>query len=189
MSNTTKAKASTAKTAQADVTKDIENMMTTNRKTLQDAFKTGADAAEKAFLSGNEAFMTSYETALKEGKAQVEKATKTLGEVSMYDAEGAEPFVKASTAAAEKGEKIGSEILEFGKTHVAEYFVAARSVAEADDLTKAIELQTEYARASAEKYVSQAGKLNEMFVDATKALMEPFGAQYATGMDKFLNRA
>jgi phasin family protein len=187
MSNTsTKAKASAAK---ADVTKDFENLMTTNHKSLQDAFKTGADAAEQAFLSGNEAFKSTYANALKEGKAQLEKAAKTLGETSLFDAEGAEPFITAGTAAAMKSEKINAEMIDFGTARVTEYFSATRSVFAADDMQKAIELQSEFARTSVQTYVSEAGKLNAMLVDATKSLMEPFGTQYAASMDKFLNRA
>lgn len=192
MSNT-KAKTTTAKDtateAAAGVTKEFETMISANRKTLQDAFKSGAEAAEKAIMSGTEAFKTSYEKAVKDSKEQVEKATKTLGENTFFDTEGAEPFVKAGTEAAEKGEKINAELIEFGTTRVSEYFTATRSVLDADDFQKAVEVQTEYARNSIETYVSEAGKINAMVIDATKTLMEPFGSQYAANMDKFLNRA
>ncbi|MCG8494076.1 MAG: phasin family protein [Sneathiellales bacterium] len=191
MSNTTsKTKAaSNGKAAAADVTKDFEVLMTANRKTLQDAFKSSTDAAEKAFKTSSEAFKTTYEKALKDGKDQVEKAAKTFSEVSPYDNESAESFMTVGKAAVEKGEKISAEIVEFSTGRVNEYFSVARSLIDADDVQKAIELQSEYARTSVESYVSEFGKLNTMMIDATKSLMEPFGAQYAANMDKFLNRA
>jgi len=191
MSNTTtKAKSATnGKSAAADVTKDFEVLMTANRKTLQDAFMSGTDAAEKAFKSGSEAFKTSYEKAVKDSKAHVEKAAKTLNDVPFYDSEGTESLFKAGTTAVEKGEKISAEIVEFSTGRVNEYFSATRSLIEADDVQKAMEVQSEYARASVESYVSEFGKLNTMFIDATKSIMEPFGAQYAASMDKFLKRA
>ncbi|MFT6556602.1 MULTISPECIES: phasin family protein [Sneathiella] len=191
MSNTTtKAKtATTAKKEAADITKDFEVLMTANRKTLQDAFKSGTDAAESAFKSGSEAFKANYEKAVKDGKANVEKATKSLSEVPFYDAEGSESFMKVGATAVEKGEKISAEIVEFSTEQVSEYFSVTRSLIEAEDVQKAIELQSEYARSSVETYVSEFGKLNSMFVDAAKTVMEPFGAQYAANMDKFLNRA
>ncbi|WP_025899829.1 phasin family protein [Sneathiella glossodoripedis] len=171
------------------VKKDMESLFSANRKTLQEAFLSGTEVAENAYKSSSEAFKSTFEKAIKDGKTQVEKAAQSLTEVPMYDKEGAEPFLKAGTAVAEKGEKISVELLEFSAARMDAYFATARSVIEAEDVQKAIELQTEFARSSAEQFVSEASKLNAMFVEASKTLMEPFGAQYAASMDKFLNRA
>lgn len=169
--------------------KDFESLFSVNNKTLQDAFLSGTEVAENAYKSSREVFKSTMEKAVKDSKAQVEKASQSLTEAPMYDKEGAEPFFKASNAAAEKGEKISAELIEFGAARMDAYFSATRSVIEADDVQKAIELQTEFARSSAETFVSEVSKLNAMFVDASKTLMEPFGTQYAASMDKFLNRA
>ncbi|MEP3244784.1 MAG: phasin family protein [Sneathiella sp.] len=191
MSNTTtKTKsASNGKAAAAEVTKDFEVLLTANRKTLQDAFMSGADAAEKAFKTGSEAFKTTYEKAVSDGKEQVEKAVKTLSEANFYEQDGTDSLAKLGTTAVEKSEKIGAEIVEFSTDRVNDYFTVTRSLIEADDVQKAIEVQSEYARTSVESYVSEFGKLNTMFVEASKSIMEPFGAQYAANMDKFLKRA
>ncbi len=189
MSNTnTKAKSASEAKPAADVTKEFEVLMTANQKTLQDAFVSGAEAAEKAFKTGSEAFKTTYEKAIKDGKSHVEKATQTLSEASFYDKEGAEPFLKVGNAAVEKSEKFGAEVIEFSSNSVAEYFSVARSVIEADDVQKAIELQSDYARSSVETYIAEAGKLNTMIMDATKTIFEPLGAQYAANMGKMMNR-
>ncbi len=193
MSTTSKAKTTAKTTDGAEkieaVKKDFEAMFTVNKKTLQDAFLSGTEMAESAYKSSSEVFKTSMEKAIKDGKTQVEKATKSLSEAPIYDKDGAEPFLKASAAAVEKSEKIGSEMMEFGSARVDAYFAATRSVIEAEDFQKAVELQSEYARNSAETFISEASKLNAMFVEASKTLMEPFGAQYAASMDKFLTRA
>lgn len=168
--------------------KDFESLFSVNNKSLQDAFLSGTDVAENAFKSSSEAFKSTMEKAVKDSKSHVEKATQSLTEAPMYDKEGAEPFFKASTEAAEKGEKINAELIEFGTARMDAYFSATRSVLEAEDVQKAIELQSEFARSSAEIFITEAAKLNEMFVEASKTLMQPFGTQYATGMDKFLNR-
>ncbi len=173
----------------ADATKEFETLLTTNQKTLQNAFVSGAEAAEKAFKTGTEAFKTSYEKALKDGKSQVEKATQTLSETSFYDKEGAEPFLKAGSDAVETSEKIGAEVIEFSNDRVVEYFSVTRSVIEADDVQKAIELQSNYARNSVELYVNEVSKLNSMIFDATKTMFEPLGTQYSASVDKFMNRA
>ncbi|MBL4908179.1 MAG: phasin family protein [Sneathiella sp.] len=190
MSNTTtKSKTTADAKPVADVTKEFEVLLTANQKSLQDAFVSGTEAAEKAYKSGSEAFKTSYEKAIEDGKSHIEKAAKTLSEASFYDKEGAEPFLKVSAAAVEKGEKINAEVIEFNTNRVEEYFSVARSVMEADDVQKAIELQSDYARSSVESYVTEVSKLNTMMFDAAKSIFEPFGAQYASSMDKFTKRA
>ncbi len=171
------------------VKKDMESLFSANRKTLQDAFLSGTEVAENAYKSSSDAFKSTFEKAIKDGKTQVEKATQSLTEVPMYDKEGAEPFLKVGTEVAEKSEKISAALLEFSAARMDAYFTATRSVIEAEDVQKAIELQSEFARSTAEQFVSEASKLNAMFVEASKSLMEPFGAQYAASMDKFLNRA
>jgi len=187
MANTTAKTKTTQETA--NVAKEFEVLFTANRKTLQDAFISGAEVAENAFKTSTEAFKSTYVKALKDGKSQVEKATQSLGDAPMYDKEGAESFIKVGNEVAEKSEKIGSEIIDFGSESVNAYFTATRSVIEADDAQKAFELQSQYARTSVETFISETSKLNAMLVDASKAMMEPFGSQYATNMDKFLNRS
>lgn len=171
-----------------DVTKEFEAMFTANKKTLQDAFLSGAEFAENAIKTGNEAFKSNFEKAVKDSKAQVEKASQSLSEVPMYDKDSAEPFIKAGTTAVEKGEKISAELIEFSTGTVDTFFATAKSVIEAEDAKKAFELQSEYARSSVEAFVSEASKLNAMFVDASKSVVEPISAQYAASMDKFLYR-
>jgi len=187
MSDTTAKAKKTTKTA--DAKKEFDVLFSANQKSLQDAFLSGTEAAENAFKSGTDAFKTAYTKAIEDGKSHVEKAAQSLSEVPMYDKEAAEPFITAGNAVVEKSEKISAEIIDFGTNRVDAYFTATRSVLEAQDVQKAIELQTEYARATAETFVSEASKLNAMFVDATKDMMGPFGNQYAANMDKFLNRA
>lgn len=188
MSNTKAKPAADPKTA-TEATKEFETLVTANQKTLQDAFVSGAEAAEKAFITGSEAFRTTYEKAVKDSKSHVEKATQTLSEANFYDADSAEPFLTAGTAAVEKSEKFGAEVIEFGTGQVAKYFSVTRSVIEADDVQKALELQSDYARNSVETYVNEVSKLNTMMLDATKSLFEPLGTQYVANVDKFMKRA
>ncbi|MBL4739408.1 MAG: hypothetical protein COB20_06265 [SAR86 cluster bacterium] len=188
MSNT-KAKTATGEKPTADVTKDFEVLLTANRKTLQDAFLSGTDAAEDAFKTSSEAFKTNYAKVLKDGKEQILKATKTLGENKFYDNESAESLFEAGSAAVEKTEKLGAEIVDFNTGQVADYFALTRSVLEAGDVQKAVELQTKYARSSVEGYVSEVSKLNTMIFDATKTLLEPFGATFTANMEKFTKSA
>ncbi|MEH6402756.1 MAG: phasin family protein [Sneathiella sp.] len=188
MSNT-KTKTVFGEKPMADVTKDLEVLVSANRKTLQDAFLSGTDAAENAFKTSREAFKTNYEKVLKDGKEQISQATKTLGENKFYDNESAESLLKAGSAAVEKTETLGAEIVDFSTSQVADYFAAARSVLAADDVQKAVELQTTYARSSVEGYVTEVSKLNTMIFDATKTMFEPFGASFAANMEKFTKSA
>ncbi|GLQ07691.1 phasin family protein [Sneathiella chinensis] len=193
MSKTTAAKdkveTGTSAFGAADATKEFEALFSTGRKTLQDAFLSGTDAAEKAFKTGSEAVKTNFTKAVKDGKTQVEKATKSLREASYFDAELTDPFLTAGTTAVEKGEKISTELMDFGSGRVEACFTAYRSILKADDVQKALEVQSEFTRSAVETYATEFGKLNTMMIDATKSVMEPLGAQYAAGFDKFLKQA
>jgi hypothetical protein len=180
-------KKTTAKTTvdPTEVTKEIEGMVAAGRKTLQDAFASSTEAAEKAFKSNTETFKANYDKAVAESKSGFEKAVKSLEGSQFYDKDNTEAFVKASNAAVEKSEKIGSALFDFGTGQVQEAFNVARSIAETEDVSKVVEIQSEYARTSMQTYVSEFGKLNSMVVDATKSIVEPFGAQYAASLDMF----
>ena len=172
-----------------EVTKEIEDMVATGRKTLQDAFITGTEAAEKAFKSNTETFKTNYEKALAESKSGFEKAVKTFEGSQFYDKDNSEAFVKASNAAVEKNEKISAALMDFGTERLEELFKVTRTIAETEDMTKVVEIQTEFARTSVQTYVTEISKLNALVVDATKSVVEPFGAQYAANLDMFSKTA
>ncbi|MCR9214835.1 MAG: phasin family protein [Proteobacteria bacterium] len=186
---TTKKTTKKATVDPVEVTKGIEEMVDANRKTLQDAFAFGTEAAEKAFKTNTETLKTNYEKAVAEGKSGFEKAVKTFEGSQFYDKDNAEAFVKASNAAVEKGEKIGSAMIDFGTDRMQEVFNVTRSIAETEDVTKVVEIQTEFAKTSMQTYVSEVGKINTMVVDATKSVLEPFGAQYAANLDMFTKQA
>ena len=186
---TTKKTTTSAAIDPAAVTKEIEGMVASGRKTLQDAFMNGTEAAEKAFKSNSETFKTNYEKAVAEGKSGFEKAIKTLEGSQFYDKNSAEAFVKASNAAVEKSEKIGAALIDFGTGRLQDVFNVAKSIAETEDVTKAVEIQTEFARTSMQNYVSEMGKFNSLVADAAKSVMEPFGAQYAASLDMFSKQA
>ncbi|WP_373084446.1 phasin family protein [Sneathiella sp.] len=173
----------------AAVTKEIEDMVASGRKSLQDAFINGTETAEKAFKSNSETFKTNYEKVVSEGKSGFEKAIKSLEGSQFYDKNNAESFVKASNTAVEKSEKIGAAMIDFGTGQLQEAFNVARSIAETDDVTKAVEIQTEYARSAVQNYMSECGKFNSLMTDAAKSVMEPFSAQYANSIDMFSKHA
>ncbi|MCC3304694.1 phasin family protein [Sneathiella sp. HT1-7] len=169
----------------AVVTKEIEEMVATGRKSLQEAFINGTEAAEKAFKSNTETFKTNYEKAIAEGKTGFEKAIKSLEGSQFYDKNSSEAFVKASNAAVEKSEKIGAEMIDFGTGQLQEVFNVTKTIAETEDVAKAVEIQTEFARTSMQSYMSEVGKLNSLIAEAAKSVVEPFGAQYAASLDMF----
>ena len=81
----------------AVVTKEIEEMVATGRKSLQEAFINGTEAAEKAFKSNTETFKTNYEKAIAEGKTGFEKAIKSLEGSQFYDKNSSEGRNKSQT--------------------------------------------------------------------------------------------
>ncbi|MFC4270980.1 hypothetical protein GQF03_04545 [Sneathiella chungangensis] len=185
----TKKSTNTAAVDPTAVTKEIEDMVATGRKSLQEAFLNGTEAAEKAFKSNSETFKTNYEKAVAEGKSGFEKVIKTLEGSQFYDKKSAEAFVKASNAAVEKSEKIGAALIDFGTGSLQDVFNVTKTIAETEDMTKVVEIQTEFAKNSMQNYVSEMGKFNTLVADAAKSVVEPFGAQYAASLDMFSKQA
>lgn len=188
----TKAKKNTATEATdfvADVTKEFDTMTVNGRKNLQNAFKTSTDAAEEAFIAGTDAFKVNYDKAVKANKEQIEKAVSSFKETPMYDKESSEAFIAAGASAAEKSEKLGEELLSFGKEYTANFFAMTRSVADADDAPSAFKIQSDFARSSYEKFAAEVGKFNSLGLEVTKAVSEPMNSRYAFSIDKFMKQA
>src|SRR5690606_10444839 len=110
--------------------KKFEMVFATGRKSQQEAYISGNDAAQKAFKINAETVKTSNEKAVAEGKSNYEKAVKAFESSHFYDKNSAEAFITAGNAAVEKGEKIGTALLELGTERIQEIFKVAKTLAE-----------------------------------------------------------
>ena len=108
---------------------------------------------------------------------QFEKLSKGLEGLTSFGQENVDAIVKSSEIAAKAAEGIGSEFSAYSKKAFEDGVAAAQEFAASKTLTELFEKQTAYAQSSFEGFVSQATKLNEIYVAAAKDITAPLGAR------------
>ena len=108
---------------------------------------------------------------------QFEKLSKGLEGLTTFSQENVDALVKSSEIAAKAAEGIGTEISAYSKKAFEDGVAAAQDFASAKTLTELFEKQTSYAQSAFEGFVSQATKMNEIYVAAAKDISAPLGAR------------
>jgi phasin family protein len=108
---------------------------------------------------------------------QFEKLSKGLEGLTTFGQENVDAFVKSSEIAAKAAEGIGTEISAYSKKSFEDGVAAAQDFASAKTMTELFEKQTSFAQSAFEGFVSQATKMNEIYVAAAKDITAPIGAR------------
>ena len=108
---------------------------------------------------------------------QFEKLSKGFEGLTTFGQENVDAIVKSSEIAAKAAEGIGTEIGAYSKKSFEDSVAAAQDFASAKTLTELFEKQTSYAQSAFEGFVSQATKMNEIYVAAAKDISAPLGAR------------
>ena len=140
-----------AKTPAADKTLDVTNVM--------------QEATAKV-----ETLVADTQKAVTE---QFEKFSKGLEGLTTFGQENVDAIVKSSEIAAKAAEGIGTEISAYSKKSFEDSVAAAQDFASAKTLTELFEKQTSFAQSAFEGFVSQATKMNEIYVAAAKDITRP----------------
>ena len=104
---------------------------------------------------------------------QFEKLSKGFEGLTAFGQENVDALVKSSEIAAKAAEGIGTEIGAYSKKSFEDGVAAAQDFASAKTLTELFEKQTSYAQTAFEGFVSQATKMNEIYVAAAKDITAP----------------
>jgi phasin family protein len=154
-------RATTAKTAADKASADVSNVM-------QDA-----TAKVETFVADTQKTMTE----------QFEKLSKGMEGLTSFGQENVDAIVKSSEIAAKAAEGIGTEIGAYSKKAFEDGVAAAQDFASAKTMTELFEKQTSYAQSALEGFMSQATKMNEIYVAAAKDIAAPIGARVNAATD------
>ena len=139
---------------------------------------TGAEAikttVEKMAVAGNQAF-----------KDSVEKTLGALNEVNALSKGNVEAVVESLTAATKGAETVGAQAMAFSKKNWDDAVVAAKTLSGAKSIQEVIELQSKYAKASMEAYVSEMNQLTETLSSSFKDTFKPINARMTAAVEKF----
>ena len=124
-----------------------------------------------------ETFVADTQKNLTEQFEQFEKFSKGFEGLTAFTQENVDALVKSSEIAAKAAEGIGTEVSAFSKKSFEDGVAASQDFASAKTLTELFEKQTSFAQASFEGFVSQATKMNEIYVAAAKDISAPLSAR------------
>lgn len=127
-----------------------------------------------------EIFVKNGAEALKDG---FEKAVKNYDHLLGFGKDTVEAYIRSANAAGKGVEALHSEIYSFSKHSLDESITATKAVLGSKTVQEAVELQSDFARAQFEAYVSQMAKLGEIFVSATKESFEPLQGRVQAWVD------
>lgn len=129
---------------------------------------------EKMAQAGNQAF-----------KDSVEKSLGALNEVNALSKGNVEAVVESLTAATKGAETVGAQAMAFSKKNWEEAVAAAKTLSGAKSVQEVVELQSKYAKASMEAYVSELNLLTETLSASFKDTFKPINARMTAAVEKF----
>ena len=139
--------------------------------------------AKKAETSGNafDAFATINPDSFKEG---YEKFAEGASDMADFNKDALEAVMTSANAYTKGMEKLTAENAEFVKSFYERAVSAGKDVAGAASPQEAFDIQSEFARESVEKNLSQANKVADVWADTTKKTMAPLTERYSELVEK-----
>jgi phasin family protein len=168
------------------------------RKTRTVARKSATAAKERIetvtnnnFFKGFEAvpafasFQTLFADAGERGQELVKKSQKVAEELADLTRANVEAVVEASRVAAEGARAIGQDVVAKQRDSVEQTADTIRSLAEAKSPTEYLQLQSDFARASFDRFVAESSKLTESFVKLAGETFQPLSNRATANAERF----
>ena len=108
----------------------------------------------------------------------MQKMTKGFEDMTAFSQDNVDAVVKSSEIAAKAAEGIGSELSAYTKKSFEDGVAAAQDMASAKNMTELMEKQTAFAQSAFESFISQATKMNEIYMAAAKDVSAPINARW-----------
>jgi phasin family protein len=123
-------------------------------------------------------------------KEQVEKAqaqsTKALEDITKFSKENLDAVVSASTVYAKGFETFGKAWYAFSQETVEASAAVAKQLLGVKTLKEAVDLQTDFAKTTFDKFVAEGTKLSEMSIKVANEALEPINARVNVAVEKLL---
>ena len=191
-------RAKTSRRAKRQATAQKSAVRRTARKTRTAARKTARVAQERIetvtntnFFNGFQAvpafapFQTLFADANERSQDLVKKSQKVAEEFADLARANVEAVVEASRVAAEGARTIGQDVVASSRDGVEQAADAIRSLAEAKSPTEYLQLQSELARASFDRAVSETSKLTESLVKLAGEAFQPISNRATANAERF----
>lgn len=121
----------------------------------------------------------------KTAAAGVETVTKGIENAANFGQENVEAIVIASKISAKAAESMGAEIAAYSKKTYEDGLAAAKELSACRSVSELAEKQVSIAKTSAEAFIGEAARLNEMYAAAAKEVLAPLNARFAAAVNVF----
>jgi len=134
-----------------------------------------------------------FDQFLAPAKEQVEKAqaqsAKVLEDVTKFQKDNLEAVVSASNVYAKGFETFGKAWYALTQETVEASAAVAKALLGAKTLKEAVDLQTDFAKTTFDKFVAEGTKLSEMSIKVANEALEPINARVNVAVEKLLKPA
>lgn len=165
--------------AASDQTDELKESTMKTSSTIDETAAHGADYARK-----------SYDQFAGVTREQLEKASagafKAYQELSQFQKDNYEAYVKASTIFAKGAENVGKAWFAFTQDSLEDVAQTAKALLGAKTLREAVDLQNEWAKSNLDKLMAEGTKLSELTVKVTNEALAPLNARVNVAVEKFL---
>ena len=139
-------------------------------------------------VEGAQLAQQNYEKIFGATRERVEKASQTafkaVEDIQKLSKENIEAYVQASTIVAKGFEQVGKAWMAFTQEALEQSATAAKALLGAKSVREAVDLQTEFAKTSFDKFVSESTKLSEQTVKTANEALEPINARFTVAVEK-----
>ena len=139
-------------------------------------------------VEGAQLAQQNYEKIFGATRERVEKASQTafksVEELQKLSKENLEAYVQASTIFAKGLEQVSKAWMAFTQETLEQSASAAKALLGAKSVREAVDLQTEWAKASFDKFVAESTKLSEQTVKTANEALEPINARFTVAVEK-----
>ena len=130
-------------------------------------------------------FQSLFADAGERGQEAVRRSQKASEQLAELTRANVEALVDAGRIAAEGVRSIGQEAVESGREGVEQTADAVRSLAEAKSPTEFVQLQSELARASFDRFVGESSRLTESMVKLAGEAFQPISTRASLNAERF----
>lgn len=150
--------------------------------------QTKSKAEPKAAEAAVKATAETYEQVVETTKAQVEKANEAVAkgydQLSALQKDGIDAFIKAGEIWAKGAEDLGKAYFALAQEAAETNSEAAKAFLSAKSLKEVLDLQSEIARKSFDKSLSEGTKLSQLSLKVVNDTFQPIQKQFVAAVEK-----
>lgn len=113
----------------------------------------------------------------------VEKFARSMEEAAQFGQENVDAVVRSSKIAAKAHETVGQEVAAYSKKSYEDGLAAAKELSSSKSISEFVEKQTRFTKAIVEGFISEAGKINDIYASATKEAFEPLNQRFNAAVE------